>query len=360
MSSRIPPASPDFSSRSHETPRYTAEQTQVIEAVDTALTTAQSITAQLMGRYATRLRTNRIFFPDESQTQAPSQFSEPPSKRRRVFTSEPMQSLSIRPSTPSPIAAPDYPSTPPTVALPPQSKHPFTYRPPEMLRNPFMRNNLRFIDRSGLFSIDWENQRINLTRPHEGRFFLVSEIAKNQLQLIQGLPNDRLIVKMFNRHNLLVNNAPMHKVNQNTVDAIITQYCELQKLNLAVATIYNTNEVMNGNCGYFLCEKIPNHFILPWTEGQAIHSLSPEAKNILDQLKHFFKLTYNHNVIIEDLRPDYFRLRKNQQLVLVDFQKFHSDSEDEADKNYRFNDMLEQFGCSWRDEIYNYLNPVPQ
>lgn len=200
--------------------------------------------------------------------------------------------------------------------------------------------------------LHWNNQSISLLidkNMSQGEYHVIATIDNNVPPLIEGVDNNKLIVKIF-RDFCLLSTRGRSALPDDSNGHVLKQYHQLKNADVPVAQLYNTTEVQN-DCGFFLFKRIPHPFHYWGKEKQRLNELTPEQKEDLEQLKSIFTKIYSHN-IDADLKPDNFRKDQNGSLVLVDIREKETGLEiDEL-----IGDLLLDFAPK-NSEIFQELDP---
>ncbi|MEI8365030.1 MAG: hypothetical protein WCF65_01310 [Parachlamydiaceae bacterium] len=211
---------------------------------------------------------------------------------------------------------------------------------------------------------------IQLVPGAKGAFYQVYTLKPNEYQLVPGVPNEKIIVKMP-KEELCdpARNTMRAKEARRDFETWLTnakkQYDEI-KGTLRVVNIHSN--ILED--GFFIEEKITplngSNYCSLWNR----EFVSKEAAPVLAQIKPFFDYALkDQSYLALDLRFDNFGVSENGDVVLVDFREIELDKEFPVDIPYRTvaGDNLK--GCAQSNlevvayfctsikgtELYNYL-----
>ena len=228
-----------------------------------------------------------------------------------------------------------------TSQLPP----PTPVKPKKNISSPFVLTALE-INTNLKFERDGQVYRLNLAAGLKGDHCQLYHV-ESERELVPGVPNDRIYVKLFHRHVL---QGKGNAVEAGYLRTLLAQYDRLQG-NIPTTIIYNRAKAHLD--GYLAVEKV-RPLQLPWGIDTPIADLSDENRLLLEKIKTFFDFAFNDpsNTPL-DLKADNLGLREDGTLVLLDFME-HSEDDD-----YAFHliaqKCLDSFALDNR-EIFNYLS----
>lgn len=166
--------------------------------------------------------------------------------------------------------------------------------------------------KKGSFSIvcvDRAEHLIQFWEQGRGEFSAFSLIFPGQPQILDGVSNDSLGVKIFHEE--------MRHFDSGMQERMIKLYRDLRAAGISCPEVYNAEEFVGG-CGYLLVEKVP----LP------SGSIAPE------ELLALTATAYEKKLFI-DLKPDNLRRTLAGDLKLVDWGGELSEDDDSLDAHFR-------------------------
>lgn len=153
-------------------------------------------------------------------------------------------------------------------------------------------------------SFNMNGRAIQATYLAEGSYYSVYTLEKTASQVIPGVNNDDLVIKVFNGKNAPFHDATLKRYLQNGID----NYLAIQKLSatqekkLHIAEIYNIDTAVKD--GYIIQRKVSGE----------VDILNPAHRQ---QIRQFFEASISHSIVM-DLLPKNFGV-DNGQVVLFDF-----------------------------------------